>query len=39
MEREPQSQPYIKPRADRSDSHTQPASGSGGRRERIEPRL
>ncbi len=36
MEREPQSQPYIRPAA---DSRTQPASGSGGRRERIEPRL
>jgi hypothetical protein len=36
MEREPQSKPYIKPR---SETHTPPASGSDGRRTRIEPRL
>lgn len=36
MEREPLSKPYIQPRA---ETRTAPVSGSGGRRERIEPRL
>jgi hypothetical protein len=35
MEREPQTKPYIQPRA---EARTQPVSGSGGR-QRIEPRL
>lgn len=36
MEREPQTQPYIKPA---TETRTQPVSGSASRRERIEPRL